>query len=123
MKNGASDELIKEEKAQVELEQPRISEKTEAQMKYIKSMKELDKKNPLVKATQLYSSYDEVPFYRKQWFFWLIYFPLQPIAIAILLFGDVYYLKKGEVKSFGLANRIIAGLAAIAILCKIFKLV
>ena len=31
------------------------------------------------------------------------------IAVSILLFGDVYYLKKGEVKSFGLLNRIVAG--------------
>ena len=31
-------------------------------------------------------------------------------AIGIRLFGDVYYEKKGEVKSFGIANRVVAGL-------------
>jgi Na+/glutamate symporter len=59
-----------------------------------------------------YSTYAEVPYYRKQWFFWLMYFVMPPVAIALLLFGDVYYQKKGEVKSFGIANRIVAGMIA-----------
>ncbi|MGO8756438.1 MAG: hypothetical protein ACLQHK_14585 [Gallionellaceae bacterium] len=61
-------------------------------------------------ASRLYSSYDQVPYYRKQWFFWLMYFTISPIALGILLSGDVYYQKKGEVKPFGLTNRIVAGL-------------
>ena len=65
-----------------------------------------------------YSSYDQVPYYRKQWFFWIMYFALSPVAIGILLFGDVYYQKHGEVKSFGLANRILAGFIAVYILYK-----
>lgn len=67
----------------------------------------------------LYSSYDQVPYYRKQWFFWLMYFTISPIAIGTLLFGDVYYQKNGEVKSFGLANRIVAGFIAVFILVRI----
>ena len=59
-----------------------------------------------------YSSYDQVPVYRKQWFFWVVYLIpfVSIVAIGILLFGDVYYEKKGEVKSFGIANRVVAGL-------------
>ena len=72
------------------------------------------------KTSQLYSNYDQVPFYRKQWFFWLMYFTISPIAIGILLFGDVYYQKKGEVKSFGLVNRIVAAIIAIFVLIRIF---
>ncbi len=68
-----------------------------------------------------FSSYDQVPFYRKQWFFWLMYFTISPIAIAILLFGDVYYPSKGQVKSFGLANRIVAGIIAVAILWRVLS--
>lgn len=68
-----------------------------------------------------YSEYSQVPFYRKQWFFWLMYFTLSPVAIGILLFGDVYYVKKGKVTSFGLANRIVAGLIAASFLYGIFK--
>ena len=72
-------------------------------------------------ASQRYSSYDQVPYYQKQWFFWLMYFTISPIAIAILLFGDVYYEKKGQVKSFGVINRIVAGIIAVAILYNIFS--
>ena len=43
-------------------------------------------------------------------------FTISPVAIGILLFGDIYYQKKGEVKSFGLLNRIVAGIIAIPIL-------
>jgi len=64
--------------------------------------------------------YDQVPFYQKQGFFWLMYFLFTPVALAILLFGDVYYEKNGKVKSFGLANKIIAGVIAVVVLYRIF---
>lgn len=70
--------------------------------------------------SELYSDYDEVPLYRRQWFFWLIYCTLSPVAIGILLSGDVYYLKEGRVKSFGMANRIVAGIVGVLILMKWF---
>ena len=60
-----------------------------------------------------YTSYDQVPTHRKQWFFWLTWFLFAPVAIAILITGDVYYPKKGEVRAFGLANRIVAMLIAL----------
>jgi len=72
-------------------------------------------------ANKLYSSYEQVPVYRKQWFFWLMYFTIIPVAMVILLFGDVYYQKKGEVKSFGIVNRIVAGIIAVFILLKIIE--
>ncbi len=55
-----------------------------------------------------YATYDQVPTHRKQWFFWLTWFLLAPVAIAILITGDVYYRKRGEVRAFGTANRIVA---------------
>jgi hypothetical protein len=58
----------------------------------------------------LYNDYKEVPYYRKQCFFWLMWFLFSPIAIALLLTGDVYYKRQGEVKAFGIANKIIAGI-------------
>lgn len=62
-----------------------------------------------------YKTYAEVPYYRQQWFFWIMYFipVLSIIAICLLLFGDIYYEKKGEVKSFGIANRVVAGIIAV----------
>ena len=56
----------------------------------------------------LYSTYAQVPYYRKQSFFWLTYVLFSPIALALLISGDIYYQKKGEVRSFGMANRIVA---------------
>ena len=51
-----------------------------------------------------YASYDEVPTFRKQWFFWLAYLFFTPAAIFILLFGDIYYVKNNQVESFGIAK-------------------
>jgi len=68
-----------------------------------------------------YASYAEVPFYRRQWFFWISYLLLTPLAILLLLFGDVYYVKDGRVVSFGLANRIVAGLIALGILYNLVR--
>jgi hypothetical protein len=59
------------------------------------------------------SNYQEVPFYRKQSFFWLMWVVFSPVAIGVLITGDVYYCKKGEVKAFGMANRIVAGIIGI----------
>jgi hypothetical protein len=63
-------------------------------------------------AKQRYSSYEEVPYYRKQWFFWLMWFVFPPVAIGILIFGDVYYKRKGQVKNFGIWEKIVAGIFA-----------
>lgn len=49
-----------------------------------------------------------------------MYFIISPIAIAILLFGDVYYQKGIEIKSFGLLNRIVAGVIAVAIMASAY---
>lgn len=75
--------------------------------------------NPSSGANVGYANYGAVPFYRKQWFFWLMYFTISPVAILILLFGDVYYERNGEVKSFGTANRVVAGAIAVFILYRI----
>ncbi len=67
-----------------------------------------------------YSSYSEVPWYRRQWTFWIMYFTISPVALGILIFGDIYYMKKGKVVSFGMANRIVAGLIGIVFIASLF---
>ena len=57
-----------------------------------------------------YLSYGDVPQYRKQWVFWLSWFFCQPVAILILITGEVYYPKEGVVTPFGPANRVVAGI-------------
>ena len=61
-----------------------------------------------MKAKQ-YNSYGDVPFYFQQWFFWIMYlFICPPLALFILVFGNVYYQKNGYVESFGIMNKIVA---------------
>jgi hypothetical protein len=68
-----------------------------------------------------YGRYDEVPVYRRQWFFWLTYIVINPVALLILISGEVYYVKKGEVRAFSIANRAVALLLGIAFLARIFS--
>ncbi len=68
-----------------------------------------------------YATYDQVPSFRRQGFFWLTWILFAPIAIGILLTGDVYYRKKGEVHRFGMANRIVAGLIGLLWLVAIIQ--
>ena len=60
-----------------------------------------------------YRRYSDVPTHRKQWFFWLNYLTCPPFALAILISGDVYYVKRGLVRNFGMLNRLVAGLLAV----------
>jgi hypothetical protein len=38
-----------------------------------------------------------------------------------LLSGDVYYVKNGAVKGFGMANRVVAGILAVFFLFRVFN--
>ena len=35
-----------------------------------------------------------------------------PVALGLLLTGDVYYERKGELRTFGPANKVVAGVGA-----------
>jgi len=55
-----------------------------------------------------YNSYEEVPTYRKQWIFWTSFLVFFPIALFVVLTGDVYYKGRNDsVKRFGVLNRIV----------------
>lgn len=62
-----------------------------------------------IQTSSIYKNYGQVPFYRRQWFFWIVFVFAWPIAVMILISGDVFYPKKGEIKAFGPINRIVAG--------------
>ncbi len=57
-----------------------------------------------------YQDYDEIPAYRQHGIFWLIYVLFGPMALLILITGDVYYLRNDKIKRFGIINRVAAGL-------------
>ena len=88
-----------------------------------------------------YETYSQVPVYRRQWFFWTMFFILPNVfsfggaacgmafltviglliqlgSVSLLLLGDVYFVKKNEVKCFGIANRIVAGIIVVFFLLK-----
>jgi hypothetical protein len=71
--------------------------------------------------SQNYKNYEEVPTINKQWFFWISYFIFFPIAVYILLFKDVYYEKKGELKKFSVLNKIIMMLITISFIIDQFN--
>jgi hypothetical protein len=62
------------------------------------------------KKSEPFSSYDQVPWYRKNWFIvvvWLFFTPLFPIIILpLLITGDIYYEKKRELKTYSKAAKI-----------------
>ncbi|MET3434413.1 hypothetical protein ABIC71_003922 [Herbaspirillum seropedicae] len=47
-----------------------------------------------------YTSYDQVPWYRRRWALVLAAFVFMPIALIIVFTGDVYLFKDGKVQTF-----------------------
>jgi hypothetical protein len=54
-----------------------------------------------------YTSYDQVPWFRKRWFAIICLLIFMPVFLAIAYTGDVYYEKKGQLKTFPKSTRII----------------
>ena len=67
-----------------------------------------------------YATYKDVPFFRRQWFFWLCWLVFAPVALAILLSGNVYYMKKGVVVPFGIANKVIGVLFSLIWIYRVY---
>ena len=68
-----------------------------------------------------YSNYAEVPFYQKQWFFWITYFTLNPIAVSILLFSDIYYERSKKIEKFGILNKIVVVIIVLPVYINLFN--
>ena len=47
-----------------------------------------------------YTSYDQVPWYRKRWFAVLCMLLFVPAFLVIAFTGEVYYVKKGQLATF-----------------------
>lgn len=48
----------------------------------------------------VYTSYDQVPWFRKRWFLVLCAVIFMPIAVVIAFTGDIYMNQGGQVKAF-----------------------
>lgn len=53
-----------------------------------------------------YNSYDEVPWYRKNWFAILTFLIFTPALLFIAVSGDIYYKRNGEVRKYSTAARV-----------------
>lgn len=65
-----------------------------------------------------FSSYSDVPWYRKNWFAILCFIiPFGIIPLLIILFsGDVYYEKKGTLKTYSKTSKVIIALFLVLIM-------
>ena len=55
-----------------------------------------------------YSTYDEVPFFRKSWFILVCLILFMPLLTVIFLTGDGYYVKNGKVTVYPQAAKVAA---------------
>lgn len=53
-----------------------------------------------------FSSYDQVPWYRKNWFAILCFLFFPPGLLITLFTGDVYYERKGQLKTYSKGAKI-----------------
>lgn len=63
-----------------------------------------------------YSSYDQVPFHRKRWFFILMVLFVTPVGIVLALSGDLYMWRDGQVMAYGKQQRLSIALVWTALL-------
>ena len=79
---------------------------------------------PATSAQQPYISYDQVPWYRKNWFAILCFLIFMPALFLVLLTGNVFYVRAGQVRRYsGLARIFLilySGAATLIVLVAIF---
>lgn len=72
-----------------------------------------------------FTSYEQVPWFRKNWFAIVCFLIFTPGLLFILGTGDVYYEKKGELKTYSKTAKIVlmvlASLALVRVLVTLVK--
>jgi hypothetical protein len=53
-----------------------------------------------------FKSYDEVPVWKKRWFFVLMILLITPVGIILALTSDIYMSQNGQVLKFGKTQRV-----------------
>ncbi len=70
-----------------------------------------------------YASYDQVPWYRKEWFTWLCFFVFTPALAVLLLTGESYYTRKGQLKTVSKGLKIFFIIAGIIWLLQVVAMI
>ena len=66
------------------------------------------------------TEYSQVPWFRRNGFVILAWLLFWPVAIGILWTGDVHYMKKGQLKTYGKVAKVILTILAIIYTVQIF---
>lgn len=66
-----------------------------------------------------YKTIEEVPWYRTKFSAWLMFFVFPLALMPVVITGDIYYVKKGELKAVGMFGRVFGGFIALGILIKV----
>jgi hypothetical protein len=66
------------------------------------------------------TEYSQVPRFRRNGFVILAWILFWPVAIGILWTGDVYYMKKGQLKTYGKVAKVILTILALGYTVQIF---
>lgn len=69
-------------------------------------------------ANAVITSYDQVPWFRKNWFGILSVLIFAPAFTFIALTGDIYYVRKGELKTYGTITKIVFGVYGAALIVR-----
>jgi len=59
------------------------------------------------------TEYSQVPWFRRNGFVILAWLLFWPAAVAILWTGDVYYMRKGQLKTYGKAAKVVLSVLAL----------
>ena len=59
------------------------------------------------KIKRKYAEYSQVPWYRRRWFNVISWLLFCPVSIILMWTGDIYYVKKGELKTYGVVYKLI----------------
>lgn len=65
------------------------------------------------------TSYEQVPWFRKNWGAILLWLIFAPAFIAIALTGEIYYQQKGELKTMSKASKIILSVLGLFFIAKV----
>lgn len=61
-----------------------------------------------------YADYSQVPWFRKRWFNVISWLLFCPVSVILMWTGEIYYIKKDELKTYGIVYKIILTILPIA---------
>lgn len=76
---------------------------------------------PVAGGRAVYTDYSQVPWFRKRWFLVLSIALFIPAAAIVSLTGDFYYVKNGQLKTYGKSTKWVLVILSIFIVINILR--